>query len=1009
MPDLTLRRGRRFRFGPFELDVRAGELRKHGIRLRLREQPLQILLLLLEHPGEVVTRGEIRLKLWPNETVVEFDHGINAAIKKLRDALSESAEEPRYIETIARRGYRFLGNVELLEALSPEHSSPFPTTEDILTEELEGKTVSHYLVLDKLGRGAMGVVYRAKDLKLSRNVALKFLPEEFSKHPAPLERFQQEARTAAALNHPNICTIFEIGEHQGRPFIAMELLEGQTLKDVLLEGPLPPNELLDLAIQIAGALAAAHTRGIVHRDMKPANIFITQRKRAKILDFGLAKLLPERSLSTVHEGTAGTVAPASVADESQTTSISPLGTVAYMSPDQVRGEDVDPRSDIFSLGVVLYEMASGKRAFESASPVETMNAILSDHPPELPRAVPPPLDRIVRRCLEKQPALRFQSAADLGFALQTLSLAPPNREPPSEGRWRSTLLDQLKRYAGIIAATLLLTATLALLWLRHQKTELPKLTAQIFTGDRTRGAPIALSPDGHGAAFTTDDGLHVKALESLASRLLPATEGAHDPFWSPDGRSLSYFDTRDGQLKRVDVSSGAIRTVCEAGRPPRGGTWNRDGTILFSTGIDIMRVSENGGTPVAVTALNPPRRHSGYMYPKFLPDGRHFLCVKPRALEENLDVLVLSLDSKDAKRISVANSAAVYVPSGHLLFLRGTTLLAQPFDVDRLRVTGDASPVVEDVGFYIPSWGAAFSASENGLLIYSGGGPGTSHLAWYDRSGQQISTLDDQNLYFDLAMAPDGNRLAVSRADQKTTKTDIWLLELSQGRASRLTYTNSTAMRPVWSRDGKKIAYEVGGEMRLTDAGGAGKGEVINTPKDRFATPADWSPDGRSLAYEDEAGRLVLLVPGEGPSATYLVGPEGVLWQPTYSPDGHWLAYVSEIAGRLDVFVESVPPGRGKYQISTRGGAQPLWRHDGRELFYESLDRTLMATPVKTGARFEAGVPRPLFKINTIGLLRARRHFAASPDGEKFVVNVWPEHETSEPVILMQNWLPTKK
>lgn len=421
-----------------------------------------------------------------------------------------------------------------------------------------------------------------------------------------------------------------------------------------------------------------------------------------------------------------------------------------------------------------------------------------------------------------------------------------------------------------------------------------------------------------------------------------------------------------------------------------------------------MRISENGGTPVEVTAIEHPGRNAGYWYPKFLPDGRHFLSLKTGPQERGMNVVVLSLDSRDEKRILVATSAATYVPTGHLLYLRGTTLVAQPFDVDRLRTTGDAIPVVEDVGYYTPSRGATFSASDNGLLIYSGGGVGHSDLAWYDRSGHRLSTLDDKNLYFDLALAPDGNRLAISRADQKTTLIDIWLFELTEGRASRLTYADSGARHPVWSRDGKKIAYESAGAIRLVDATGIGKEEVIDTSTDRFAMPGDWSPDGHSLAYEDQEGRLVLLQPGVGHSAVY-VGPQGVLWQPTYSPDGHWLAYVSEGSGRVEVFVESVPPGRGKYQISTQGGAQPVWRQDGKELFYQSWNRTIMATPVKAGAHFEAGVPQPLFKVSTVGMLRSRRHYAVSPDGQRILVNVWPEREASEPVILMQNWLPAPK
>jgi len=408
------------------------------MRLQLREQPVRILLLLLEHPGELVVRTEIRDKLWPNDTVVEFDPAINNAIKRLRDALGESAEKPRYIETVARRGYRFLGEVEAVEASASGLSASEPP--EIDADDLEGKPVSHYLVLDKLGRGGMGIVFRAKDLQLKRNVALKFLPGEYCKDAQPLERFQQEARAAAALNHPNICTIYEIGEHQSRPFLAMELLEGQTLKDVLAEGPLELEQLLGLAVQIAGGLEVAHRRGVVHRDIKPANLFVTRHRQIKILDFGLAKLVSGHSLDTVHqtdvEEADSIAAPPPAVPDSR------VGTAAYMSPEQVRGEDVDARSDIFSLGVVLYEMAGGRRPFGGGSSAETMGAILKHDPPTLPPSVPAALDRVVRRCLEKAPDGRFQSAADLASALVSLSAKDKHEHYQSN----SDLLVDLRRF-----------------------------------------------------------------------------------------------------------------------------------------------------------------------------------------------------------------------------------------------------------------------------------------------------------------------------------------------------------------------------------------------------------------------------------------------------------------------------------------------------------------------------------------------------------------------------------
>ena len=488
MADPTPRRARRFRFGSFELDVRAGELRKHGVRLHLREQPLRILLLLLEHPGEIVVREEIRLKLWPNETVVEFDHGINTAVKRLRRALGESAEKPHYIETVARRGYRFLGEVEVVEspALDPFAS----VTPHIETNKLEGKTVSHYRLLEKLGSGGMGVVFRAQDLTLHRHVALKFLPEEYSRHPQILERFRREARAAAALSHPNICTIYEIGAHDRRPFIAMELLEGQTFRDRLTGTPFQVEELVSLAIQIAEGLDAAHRGGIVHRDIKPANLFVTLRGQAKILDFGLAKLLPERALGAAHEVPAqqGATAPAAVAE--LTNPSSPVGTAAYMSPEQARGEALDAHTDLFSFGAVLYEMATGRRAFDGSATEPIFDAILNraaTQPRKLNPDLPAKLEAIVVKALEKVRGRRYQSAAEILADLRALPKLEKNREWRWGRRFRPP--KPLAALAIILLAIAAASTWLYLRW-RHSQHLTDKDTVVLADFTNTTGDPI---------------------------------------------------------------------------------------------------------------------------------------------------------------------------------------------------------------------------------------------------------------------------------------------------------------------------------------------------------------------------------------------------------------------------------------------------------------------------------------------------------------------------------------
>ena len=888
MPELPHRRGRRFRFGPFELDVRAGELRKHGIRLRLREQPLQILLLLLEHPGEVVTRDEIRLKLWPNETVVEFDHGINAAIKKLRDAFCESAEEPRYIETVARRGYRFLGEVEVSEAPPSEPSSPSPTTEDIPTGDLEGKTVSHYLVLDMVGRGAMGVVYRAKDLKLNRNVALKFLPEEFSKHPEPLERFQQEARTAAALNHPNICTIFEIGEHQARPFIAMELLEGQTLKDILAEGPLPTNELLDLAIQIAGALAAAHSRGIVHRDIKPANIFVTQQRRAKILDFGLAKLLPDRSLSTVQEGTVPVGSAASVAAEPQSISVSPMGTVAYMSPEQANGEALDPRADLFSLGVVLYEMATGARPFTGrthAALVESIQRGCPASPVGLNPGTPEELERIINKALEKDREVRYQHASDLRVDLERFKrdrnskfaeAARPEAVmfplKPLESDVNSTQASTSQAstshpvvliLAVAVAVAVVSIAAYRFLW----RAPAPVFWTANLLGGSERALNPRVSPDGHLLAFQAmvDDLTQVAIMkpESGNWSVLTKDRGHGWVFnltWSPDGTQIYYDRYTDGPqgIFSVPVLGGEEHPVLENAASPEV---LPDGSLL-------------------VVKLNAERKRQLY---RFWPGTGRLQALPVRIIYRNTITPVRTfpggktavvLGEPIGQTASAESLYTVDLASGSMKKLGPPTLGSA--EVSALATTLDGKSVWAAVKSgtltTITSFSASDAKDERPVLTVTSavwhmdpGLDGSLYMDLVDRPGEIVRFAPDGTRLEKLASLSSGATEISSRLGILSVLPDgravvpavasgqIRLLVVEKGKDPRLLVnTTEETAAPVATCGINEVAFMIGPSPHETIAFVEPKnGRVVRkiTPQKGPIDSLSCSPDGKTLFF----------------------------------------------------------------------------------------------------------------------------------------------------------------
>jgi serine/threonine protein kinase len=876
-----------------------------------------------------------------------------------------------------------------------------------------GTRLGPYEIVAPLGAGGMGEVYRARDPRIGRDVAVKVLPAGLSQDHGRLRRFEQEARAAGILNHQNILAIYDVGDHEGSPYLVTELLEGETLRSRMGGSSLPQRKAIEYSLQIAQGLSVAHEKGIVHRDLKPENLFITRDGRVKILDFGLAKLiLPEGPVTGESEDSTltGATEPGAV-----------LGTVGYMSPEQVKGEPVDARSDVFAFGCVLYEMLAGKRAFRRDSAVATVHAIMKEDPPELSQAVEnlsPGLERVVRRCLEKNPEERFQSTRDLAFNLEVLS---GSSGPAPAGIVLETKPSKRKPIPWMVAALFAAIAVLAVFAALHYRSQSETGTrivrSTILPPENTAFdnlfAGFSLSPDGRYLAFHADPAkgkpqLWVRALDSVTARSLAQISGSFlFPFWSPDSKWIGYFD--DGKLKKVAISGGQPQTICDA-PAGRGGTWNSEGIILFApaaTNTPLMQVSAGGGTPTPATVLSPGEQ--GHRLPYFLPDGKHFLFLINSGAGQPNSVYLGALASKEKVLVLPNASNVAYSEPGTLLFVRNGQLMAQPFDAKHFRLTGDpVSLVTESVAFVKVAGAAAFSASRNGLLAYQVDNTPPSELLWFDRTGKQMGVLGEPGYYDAPRISPDGKKVAVAVASSSDKNTgDIWIYDLARNHFARLTFHPSAYWPSVWSPDGSKIAYSSdwngGVKVYVRSSIGEGNEELLHSSS--IPEYADsWSSDGRFLSFYAQAAQTsgdlwILPLFGDRKAYPFLQTPYFES-DSHFSPDGRWIAYASNESGRSEVYVRPFDGHGERFQVSSNGGFGPQWRGDGKELFYyEFRQNATMVVEVKAGASFDATEPKVLFKLPRVPQIAD-----VASDGQRFLLDFPVSDTVAAPISLVQNW-----